>query len=192
MDGADIGLTLFIIIIFVILQLTNILAIGVKNIKDNWPLYRCNPMLMPFAQTFGHDPMMNFTYCIQNMNLNFMPYLLDPLSWFINNFVKEGQVMGKQITGLLGLSTQVESGITNFIDNGFSIFVNLFIVFQEIIIKIRDTFSKMVGIVTTLLYVLGGLQVSVVSLWAGPIGGFTRSIARLSGHAIADAGDGTK
>ena len=38
----------------------NILAVGIKNIQDNWPEYRCNPSIMPFAGTFGHDVMDNF------------------------------------------------------------------------------------------------------------------------------------
>ena len=41
-----------------------------KDIKDNWPEYRCNPT-MPFASQFGVDPSENFTYCIQNMQTGY-------------------------------------------------------------------------------------------------------------------------
>ena len=46
-------------------------------IKANWPLYRCNPMYMPLAD----DVETNFVYCIQNMQSDFMGYLLQPLTF---------------------------------------------------------------------------------------------------------------
>ena len=47
------------------------------TIKANWPLYRCNPMYMPLAD----DVETNFVYCIQNMQSDFMGYLLEPLTF---------------------------------------------------------------------------------------------------------------
>ena len=67
----DIISVIIVIVIFVGIYLLNILAIGKKNIEKNWVKYRCNPMIMPFAGMFGHDPMENFAYCIQNMSNKF-------------------------------------------------------------------------------------------------------------------------
>ena len=41
--------TILIFVIFALLFLFNILAVGIKKIKEEWPLYRCNPVVMPFA-----------------------------------------------------------------------------------------------------------------------------------------------
>ena len=49
MKGSDIILTLFIILIFVALFMFNIFVTGMKDIKENWPEYRCNPTIMPFS-----------------------------------------------------------------------------------------------------------------------------------------------
>ena len=71
MKGGDIGMTIMIFIIFILLFLFNILSAGINNIKKNWPEYRCNPMMMPFAKELGNmDPNENFTYCVQNMQAN--------------------------------------------------------------------------------------------------------------------------
>ena len=72
MKGSDIFLAVIIILIFLALYSFNIIAVGMKKIQSNWPQYRCNPTVMPFASHFGQDPMANFTYCIQNMQKNFM------------------------------------------------------------------------------------------------------------------------
>ena len=42
----------------------NIASSNVGDIKNNWPQYRCNPLVMPFAGYFGHDPAENFNECI--------------------------------------------------------------------------------------------------------------------------------
>ena len=47
--------------------MVNIVSVGIKNIEDNWPTYRCNPVVMPFAGMFGQNAVTNFTYCIQTM-----------------------------------------------------------------------------------------------------------------------------
>ena len=52
-----------------------------SKIENNWALYRCNPMVMPFSSVFGHDTMKNFGYCIQTMQSNYMGYLLQPLNY---------------------------------------------------------------------------------------------------------------
>ena len=59
-----------IMIVFIILLSSNILNTGVQNMQDNWALYRCNPILMPFAGFIAPDGTStqdNFSYCIQNL-----------------------------------------------------------------------------------------------------------------------------
>ena len=72
MKTSDLLNSIFIIAVFIGLYIANILAIGKKNIEKNWPIYRCSPLVMPFANMFGHDTMKNFTYCIQTMQTDFM------------------------------------------------------------------------------------------------------------------------
>ena len=81
MRTVDLLNSIFIIIVFILLYVSNILAIGKKNIENNWAVYRCSPMVMPFASMFGHDTMQNFAYCIQNMQTNFMAPMLAPSNY---------------------------------------------------------------------------------------------------------------
>ena len=52
MDGTYISQSIIIVIIFG-LWLSNVLAIGIKNVQDNWSLYRCNPLVIPMAGIFN-------------------------------------------------------------------------------------------------------------------------------------------
>ena len=40
--------------------------IQVSKIKENWPLYRCNPSYWIFSDNISDD----FTYCVQNTQIN--------------------------------------------------------------------------------------------------------------------------
>ena len=51
------------------------------DIKKNWPEYRCNPIYMPLSDDIEAD----FTYCVQNTQINLMGYLLQPLTYLISS-----------------------------------------------------------------------------------------------------------
>ena len=44
---------------------------GIAEVINNWPKYRCNPVIMPFAGMFGYDASENFNFCMKNIfNVN--------------------------------------------------------------------------------------------------------------------------
>ena len=73
----DIISTLIIILIFLSIYFFNFISIGKKNIEKDWPKYRCNPMIMPFAGYFGHD-------AVQNFNVLYSKYANKLYGLFIN------------------------------------------------------------------------------------------------------------
>ena len=38
-----------------------------SEISKNWPKYRCDITIMPFASFYGHDATENFNFCMKNM-----------------------------------------------------------------------------------------------------------------------------
>ena len=82
MKGSDIWLSLVIFLIFLLLFLFNIISVGLQKVKENWPEYRCNPSAMPFSQELGNiSPGENFTYCVQNMQADYMGVILQPVNY---------------------------------------------------------------------------------------------------------------
>jgi hypothetical protein len=170
MKSSDIILSLIIIIIFLGIYAFNTFSIGIDNIKQNWPVYRCNPTIMPFASWFGHDPVENFTYCIQNMQTSYMGNLLKPTNYAMS-------LMHNLIQGIMDDINWIRKKIENMVSNLlkvvssiFGVFINILIQFQRIMIKIKDTIMKVIATVLTLVYVMeGGIKVGE-STMAGPIG----------------------
>ena len=123
-----------------------------KEVKENWPLYRCNPLYMPLADDINS----NFVYCIQNMQSEYMGFLLQPLTFItsvlgdtINSFVGQFQ-------SVRAMFDKIRNFLPNIFGNIFSSFSVLVIEFQRIAIGIRDTMGKISGLMVTIMYLIDG------------------------------------
>lgn len=146
--------------------------IGLQEIYKNWPKYRCNPVYMPLSKDMTGD----FTYCVQNMQMNYMGTLLKPLWWIISSI----GTMAKDVTGTLqnfrGMISKIRSRFTNIIGSVMGIFMNLIIQIQKMSISIKDTVGKLSGVLVTVLYMLDGTSKTMQSAWNGPPGQMTRAL----------------
>jgi hypothetical protein len=176
MKTSDLSTTIFIIIIFILLYIFNILSVGLNKIKADWPLYRCNPSVMPFASVFGQDTSKNFTYCIQNMQTNYMSFLMQPVMYNLNVIGSLGANITKAINDVRAFFDKIRTFITSIVESIFSVFLNILIEFQRITINIKDLFGKLIGIMATLLFTLDGSIKTMNSTWAGPPGQLVRAL----------------
>jgi len=176
MNTSDITFTTFIIFIFILLFVYNFYSVGTNNIKNNWAVYRCNPMIMPFAGFFGEDVTKNFTFCIQNMQTNYMGELLKPVDYNMNVLTSISGTFGGALESIRGIIDKIRNSITNMIETIMSVFLNILIEFQKVIINMKDSLGKVVGILATLLYTLDGSQKTMTSIWKGPPGKMVKAI----------------
>jgi len=154
----------------------NILSVGIKNIEDNWPTYRCNPMIMPFAGTFGQDTMQNFTFCIQSMQTNYMQYLMQPINYNLDVIGNLGGVLTEAINAARGFIDNLRNFITDLIQNVFAVFLNILVEFQRMMVELKDMMGKMAGILASLLYTVEGSILTMESTWNGAPGQMVRSL----------------
>ena len=85
-----------------------------KEISENWPKYRCDPTIMPFAALYGHDTASNFQFCMKDM-FNFQAdFLLGPFKGILQTLlgslmaiVKSLMSMRIQIATLVGGVTKI-------------------------------------------------------------------------------------
>lgn len=170
MKFSDIFLSILIILMFVLLSFINTFTIGMNNIKSNWPKYRCTPSVLPFAGYFGHDPVSNFTYCIQNMQSSYIGELLKPTNYIIT-LVQN--VIGDLLENIQWIRKKIDSitsNFTNIIGTILGIFINIMIEFQKMIIKLKDMMDKLIGTVTLTVYLMETGMNTGSSIMAGPIG----------------------
>ncbi len=54
---------------------------SIIEIRKDWQIYRCNPPYWFFSENISED----FTYCVQNTQMNMMGFLLQPLKNMIQS-----------------------------------------------------------------------------------------------------------
>lgn len=176
MTGNDLLLTITIIIIFILLYCVNILAVGIENIKKDWPKYRCNPVVMPFANVFGKNTSQNFAFCVQNLQQTFMGDLLAPLHYTDSVLGDISKDLTSSINSIRAFFDKIRNMIQTIIKTIMSVFLNFLIGIQRMIISIKDLFAKTIGTLVVFMYVLDGSIMSMKSAWDGIPGGTVRML----------------
>ena len=178
MQFNDIFLTIVIILIFIIINVLNLLSGGISHVKNNWPLYRCNPLIMPMAGYFGHDVNKNFTYCIQNMQKSYMGHILKPIHYNTSVISNSGNILLEAINKIRYMLSHMRGFLGSIIQSVFGVFLNIVIQIQKIMIIVKDTFGKVIGIVVTQIYFVRGFVNFLESVIGGPPG---KAFVRLTG-----------
>ena len=159
---------------FVLYIVSTYYLTSVANIKANWPLYRCNPIYMPFSDDIEKD----FTYCVQNMQINFMGYLLQPLTFITSSLTSLGGSFMTEINYVREMFNKIRNLFSSIIQSVFGVFLNLIIEFQKIIIGIKDMIGKTVGVLVTILYMMDGSIKTMQSAWNGPPGQMVQALGK--------------
>ena len=153
---------IFVISIFLRLQ----------EIRKNWPKYRCNPVYMPFAD----DVSKNFTHCVQNMQSNYMGYLLQPIWSTISSMQSMATDTMGSLQNFRKMIAFIRDSFGGIMGSVMGIFVNLVFEFQKITIAVKDSVAKLSGTVVTFMYMMDGVRMTLGSVWSGPPGQMTRSL----------------
>jgi hypothetical protein len=147
-----------------------------QRIKDNWPVYRCQPLVMPFASFFGHNTSQNFAYCIQNIQSNFMDDLLKPVSFNMGILGGITSELTDTLNEARGFMSIFRFNLADIFSNIFATMFNIMVEVQRTVINIKDMIGKLSGIMMTTLYLVNGAMLTMSSAWNGPPGGLVRAL----------------
>jgi hypothetical protein len=142
------------------------------DIKENWPLYRCNPPYWFFSDNIAQD----FTYCVQNSQMNIMGYLLQPITYLISGLINSGSEFTESINNARYMINNIRNFAGAIFQQIFGVFFNMIIEFQKMAFSIKDMVGKLIGVNVTILYVLDGAIKTMKSTWNGPPGKLVKSI----------------
>ena len=191
MKGSDIWLSIIIFFIFLLLFLFNIISVGIKNIKENWPEYRCNPMVMPFSQDLGNiSPSENFTYCVQNMQQDYMGNLLGPVNYSLSLVSTLSSDLVEGIQNIRHMMDFLREALGGILSKIYDTFLNIIIEFQKSLISLNDMVHKIVGMMYTLMYTMEGTVHAMESGWNGPPGQLLKALGCFDPHTKIKLADG--
>ena len=159
-----------ILIIFGLLLAVNLYSSGIKRIKENWPIYRCKPSVMPFASLFGFDTTKNFNECVQTMQSDYMGILMQPINHTLSTITDGvGGVTG-DLQNMRGMFSKLRGLTGGGFTNIYGIFLNIMQAFQKIIMKMKDSINKLFAVVFVVMYFILAAKDSLVAIVDGPVG----------------------
>jgi hypothetical protein len=180
----DVEKSAAIVLVFGVLIGNLTMVIGKKEIQDNWPLYRCNPLLMPVASSFAPDGSTvtteeNFSYCIQETMTQFAPNVLQPLQYV--------QAATMDLLGDLATSSQTTTkaqsmfsfNVGSMFENIFGVFGGVMLQVSLIMAKLQDTQGKIMGSIVTMLYIMTTVDKTFQSMWNGIPGKLIKSFSKI-------------
>lgn len=148
---------------------------SITEIKKNWAQYRCNPPYWIFSDNISED----FTYCVQNTQMNLMGYLLKPITQVTSSLTDMGGNITQSVDDTRGMISNIRDYTSDITVNTFSVFSNLIIEIQKISIGVKDMVGKLIGIVVTMMYIMEGSIKTMDSAWSGPTGQVVRKIGSI-------------
>jgi hypothetical protein len=141
--------------------LTGVLAIGLYvilqiadyvEIRRNWPIYRCQPSISPFAKFYGYDPTETLNFCIGQAVKEHSGAIIKPLYTGIEE-------VGAVVEDVFGVVSSVEgdikgllSGFINFAENFISSFRLVGVRIRMSLIMVKEIFQRVFGIFIAFVY----------------------------------------
>ena len=171
--GTD--LLIAIIIIYVLLLGSTYFYIlsNKKNIENDWPKKRCNPLYIPFSgfivknkdQTILDATSQNFTGCTKNILASITNEAFAPIYYVFNVLNQSFSQITSSVNSVRGMFNKVRTNIGETASNisGRTLNVTMPIVNQSI--HSRDSLSRIHGIATTAVYQLFGLFITTFSIF---------------------------
>ena len=147
---------LYITIGFIILNLTIIYFGSIAEIKKNWPKYKCNPAYFPYYPIISQNMVKDFDGCIQNTVFDSMPEILGPLYSNVSELSNLSLGFVNDIQGVRDMFSYIRDKVSSVFNMIFGIFINLIIEFTKIGISLKDMMGKIVGILSTVFYIMEG------------------------------------
>jgi hypothetical protein len=176
----DIITSVHIIIAFSICMAMIMVSGNLQNIQDNWGEYRCNPAMIPLAGTIGPPGTTtsdNISFCMQSTMASLAPGILKPFAYLQSKTT--GMMAG--IANSLADAKQQNEGMkfrsASMFSSIYSMFSNILVTFNVVIIKILSAQGKTAGILTTLLHIMTTVQYTFESMWKGVPGKMIKALA---------------
>ena len=155
---------------FALLLFYNMYSVGTKKIKDNWGEYKCKPSVMPFASFFGHDPSKNFNECVKAMQTDYMGVLMQPINYTLSNVASGANGITNDLQNVRGMFSKLRDMTGGGFTSIFGVFLNIMRAFQKLLMKMRDTVNKLVGVVFVVMYFMLAAKDSMLAIIDGPVG----------------------
>tara|TARA_B100002052_G_scaffold294967_1_gene320642 strand:- start:809 stop:1924 length:1116 start_codon:yes stop_codon:yes gene_type:complete len=142
---------LYILLIIFITFL--IVLIGMrKSIKNNWSLYKCNPIILPFANLFGYSPSKTFTECLSSNVQQTAGDVVKPYDDLFSALASVSNTMSESLQDVRSVMQNIGLEAVDKYKGIMQKMSNMSSTSQFMMLKIQSIFQKLLALYITLLY----------------------------------------
>ena len=149
MISLAVGLVIAVPVLVLGAILYNYATVNIEEVKRDWVNYRCNPVYMPFAS----DIYENFQYCTNTYAEAILGRALDPVHMMFSMFTGVIQTVLSQLDTFRGMIAGLQGFVMTFVAETFSKIGNVFGTFLQLMGRVRDITSRILGSTTYLLVI---------------------------------------
>jgi len=166
----NIFILLIIVYIFAALSILVLVKVGKNNIRQNWVKYRCNPVILPFAQFFGKDPQQAAAVCTGMVANTQSKKHMSPFKSQLSGTVGIlGRFLGV-FNGLRMRASAFRGGLLSFFEDVLIRIQTLGTIAQYTFVKTSEVMRKNYGLFLVSLYSALATMDTFKSIMNGPIG----------------------
>jgi hypothetical protein len=145
-----------------------------QYVIDNWPIYRCNPVIIPFAGFYGKNAGENLNGCLSTNFSKFFKILIKPFEFIIKNI----QYLLGDVLSQINIIRTITKPIREFVNMAtrmiFEKTQGLMNTIMYSFYKINNIMKRLFANFRLMIYTLEASQMTIKSTWDGPIGGTAR------------------
>ena len=170
--GGSLVMTIIIFLVFFILISYYYVKSKMKNIQQNWAQEKCSPSVIPFAGMINPPPdgssmeytEENFNECLNNTLEGVADIAMEPIQYsvsIVNSFM-EGVM--DAINALRDLLSRIRNSIGDFAKDVMARVLSILMPILFVLIKMKDAFQKVNGVMGTAIFGLLGAYDTLRSL----------------------------
>ena len=169
--GKDLFITIFVFIIFFLIMSYFVIMNNIEPIRANWVKERCNPAYIPFAGIINAPPDVskidytadNFNGCLNNILTNIIQYSLAPIYYSIHVFINFCKGIAKALQHIREVFDRMRKSISGISQELYDRSINITTPIIQLLINMKDMLSKTQGILTSGIFSLFGVYLTIKS-----------------------------
>lgn len=170
----DILYAIFILILLIFIIIIVVFVNQIQLMEENWGTNKCSPLHMLFANLIGIDSEENMNECVKLQQESNLHVSMEPVHNAISRTL-DGIQSG--FTHINDMREKMKKSSMKHISHfmGFGrVFNAISVQVQVMITKLQDTFARIMGITTSIMYIVDGGRLTGLSVWNGPFGNAAR------------------
>lgn len=154
--GTAIIMFILVMIVFITILSYCFAMINLEPIKNDWPNQRCKPNIIPFAGLINKPDGMtatdfaaqNFNQCTQNILSGITGEALQPLTFVTSSLTQMSDTISNDINSTRGMMDKVRTQFQSVSEEIMGRLMNVMVPLQLIIITLKESMSKLQGILS--------------------------------------------